>query len=370
MILLARRNLFAEPFRLLVSAAGVALSVFLISFLVSMYRGWDEKIGGFVENSSVDVWVAREGTTDFLNAASIVREETGNSLEPLGPVAAWSPLIVRPMEAFTEDGDTMDISLIGYRIDPGLGRPPSISSGEGLPREGEAVIDGSIAHRHGVEIGDTISVVGEPLRVVGISEGGNFIFWLAVFVDYAEAERLLEQQGFATFLLFELDDGAAGPEFAETVEAQRDDLQALTRSEFAAATRDRVLGELLPIISVVIVLAFIVGLAVAGLTIYTSTVEKSREWGILKAVGFQNTFLYRVVIAQSIATGALGFVVGAGLSFVVGPFAADVAPQLVLLTKWQDLVAVGGVTLVMAVMASFIPVRRLAHIDPFDVFKA
>ena len=369
MLIIARRNLLSEPLRLLISVAGVALSVFLISFLISMYRGWDEKIGGFIESSNIDVWVARDGTTDFLNAASILPEDTGNGLKPLGDVNAWSPLIVRPMRAFTKDGGGIDISLIGFRTDTGLGRPPSIASGEHLPGKGEAIIDASVAHRYGVAIGDSIVVVGEPLRVVGISDGGNFIFWRAVFVDYPEAQRLLKQGGFATFIVFDLDASADPGKFAAAVKAERPDLQALTRAEFAAATRDRVLGQLLPIISVVIVLAFIVGVAVAGLTIYTATVERTHEWGILKAVGFRDGFLYRVVLIQSLAIGVLGFGVGAGLASFVGPFAANFAPQLVLLTTWQDLLAVGVVTLLMSVVAAFVPIRRLGGIDPAQVFN-
>lgn len=362
--------MLTEPIRLLISVAGIALSVFLIAFLISMYRGWDEKIGGFIESSEIDVWVAREGTTDFLNAASILPESTGNDLEALGDVRAWSPLIVRPMSAYTEGGEAIDASLIGYRIDPGLGRPPSIESGEDLPLISEAVIDRSVSERYGVEIGDSIVLVGETFRVVGISEGGNLIFWQTVFIDHAEAERILEQAGFATFVVFDLANDDNADEFAAAVEEARPDLQAMTRAEFAAATRDRVLGELLPIISVIIVLAFIVGVAVAGLTIYTATVEKTREWGILKAVGFKNSFLYRVVMLQSVATGVLGFVVGAGLAAFVGPFAADAAPQLVLLTTWPDLLAIAVVTLLMAVFAAFIPIRRLGSIDPAHVFKS
>ena len=108
----------------------------------------------------------------------------------------------------------------------------------------------------------------------------------------------------------------------------------------------------------------------AGLTIYTATVEKTREWGILKAVGFRNSFLYRVVMLQSIATGILGFTVGAGLATLVGPFAADAAPQLVLLVTVPDLLAIAAVTLLMAVFAAFIPIRRLGNIDPAHVFKS
>jgi putative ABC transport system permease protein len=125
----------------------------------------------------------------------------------------------------------------------------------------------------------------------------------------------------------------------------------------------------LPILIVVLVVAFIVGLAVAGLTIYTATIEKSREYGILKAEGFTNPFLYRVVFEQSLVTGALGFLVGAGLTLIVAPFAQDRVPQFVVFVRWQDILAIAGVTLIMALLAAYIPIRRLTSIDPVSVFK-
>src|SRR5439155_1586374 len=83
----------------------------------------------------------------------------------------------------------------------------------------------------------------------------------------------------------------------------------------------------------------VVGLAVAGLTIYTATVEKSREYGILKAEGFTNPYLYRVVFEQSMITGALGFLLGAGVTLLLAPFAQDTVPQFVVLVRWADIAA-------------------------------
>jgi putative ABC transport system permease protein len=115
--------------------------------------------------------------------------------------------------------------------------------------------------------------------------------------------------------------------------------------------------------------AFIVGLAVAGLTIYTATVEKSREYGILKAEGFTNPFLYRVVFEQSMITGFLGFAIGAGLTLLIAPFAQDAVPQFVVYVRWQDILGIAGATILMALFAAYIPVRRIARIDPVTVFK-
>ena len=142
-----------------------------------------------------------------------------------------------------------------------------------------------------------------------------------------------------------------------------------TGKEFADETRDRLLNNILPMLVVVLIVAFIVGLAVAGLTIYTATVEKSWEYGILKAEGFTNRFLYRVVLEQSLVTSTMGFILGAGLVYLLAPFAQNLVPQFVVLVRWQDILGVIGATLLMALIAAYIPVRRIAQIDPVTVFK-
>ena len=60
---------------------------------------------------------------------------------------------------------------------------------------------------------------------------------------------------------------------------------------------------------------------------------------------------------------------GLGLTLIIGPFASDYVPQFVLFTRWQDVLFVAGVTVLMALIAAYIPVRRLAAIDPVSVFK-
>jgi putative ABC transport system permease protein len=176
--------------------------------------------------------------------------------------------------------------------------------------------------------------------------------------------------GGTTFYTVLLEDGEDPQRFADRLEALSPKIVTYTRDEFASSTRDRVLTNILPILFVVLALAFIVGLAVAGLTIYTATIEKSREFGILKAVGFKNRYLYRLVFEQSAVTALLGFLVGVGLTLLIGPFASDWVPQFVLFTRWQDVLIVAVVTVAMAIISGYIPVRRLAAIDPVSVFKA
>ena len=140
MLLVARKNLFSEKTRLAISIGGVALSVFLIGILLSLYRGWDQQVGSFVEQVPGDLWVASDGTTDFAAAASILPEGLGRQLQIAPDVETVSPLIVRPMEVYrSQDAPTktFDLQLVGYDPKIGLGGPLHIVGGNGFRAEGK-----------------------------------------------------------------------------------------------------------------------------------------------------------------------------------------------------------------------------------------
>ena len=98
MLLVARKNLFSEKVRLAISVGGVALSVFLIGILLSLFRGWSDQVGGFVEHVPADLWVASDGTTDFVAAASVLPDSLAPELRKSPDIETVSPLIVRPVE--------------------------------------------------------------------------------------------------------------------------------------------------------------------------------------------------------------------------------------------------------------------------------
>ena len=374
MLLVARKNLLTERTRLAISVGGIALSVFLIGILLALFRGWDEKVGEYVERVPADLWVASEGATDFINAGSVLPESAGTLLGLLPEVDTVSPLIVRPL-ALTKAGDDPDddfeIQLVGYDPAIGLGGPLAIVEGKSTPGPGEVIIDEATSDRHGIDIGDRLVRGAQSLTVVGKSSGGDLVFTQVAFTTLESATDFLrlDPETQRTFFLLSLGDPSEAEVLAKRLEAGAPGVVFFSGEEFADKTRDRIIGNILPILLVVLIVAFIVGLTVAGLTIYTATVEKSREYGILKAEGFTNGYLYRIVFEQSLVTSALGFLLGAGATILVAPFAQDLVPQFVVFIRWQDFLGISGATLLMALIAAFIPIRRLAQIDPVTVFK-
>ena len=368
MILLALRNLISERTRFAFSAAGIGFAVFLITMLLGLYQGWSVKIGGFVEEIDADAWIAREGTTDFINAASILPRPLGEETAARDGVAAVYPMIVRPMQFFEGD-KKVEIHLIGYDVASGVGGPLKIVDGRGEPTGNELVIDDVLAKTSGVGVGDTLTSGDTSIEVIGIATGGNFAFTQAGFMSVEAASDLLDMGDLVTFWLIDLDEGASLETLASSITSENDGVTVFTSDEFASATRSRILDNVIPIIGLILGMAFIVGIAITSLTIYTATVERTREFGIMKAVGFNNVDLYRLVLIQSFITGAVGFVFGVIMTLLMSTFVERLAAQFILYVRPIDVLFVAVATIIMAGLASIVPARRVGSIDPAVAFK-
>lgn len=368
MILLAVRNLISEKTRFAFSAAGIGFAVFLITMLLGLYQGWNNKVGGFVQHVDADAWVAREGTTDFINAASILPASMGDQLTSRADVASAEPLIVRPMR-FLHNGEKFETQLVGYDVASGAGGPPRIVSGRGNPRGDEIVIDSVLSRTTGVGVGDTLTSGSTSLSVIGVSGGGNLAFTQTSFMDIASAQKLLQMDGLVTFWLVKMKPGSDLGRLQSQLPQTNAGVTVFSSEQFASATRHRILDSVLPIIGLIVGLALIVGIAITSLTIYTATIERTREFGIMKAVGFNNMDLYRLVLMQSCVTAALGFVFGVALTLVLSRFIDRVVAQFIVAIRPADVIFVLVATVIMAAGAAVVPARRIGSVDPAVAFK-
>ncbi len=363
----SRRNMAAEKARFAISVGGIALAVFLMTFLLSLFQGWRLNVGRFVERVDADIWVASEGTADFLAAASILPEDIETQLGAVDGVTDVDSLIVRPME-LEVDGEPQGLHLVGYDI-RGAGGPLGIAKGKDTPGIDEIIVDTAFKKKAGVDVGDKMGFGDNELTIVGISTGGNLIFSQVGFVSLETARDFLSMDGLSTFYLLHVEDGSDATTVAAAAEQQVKGVRAFPKGDFAAATRDRIMRNIVPILFIILALAFVVGAAITGLTIYNAVVEKQREFGILKALGFTNRYLFRLVLEQSLATGVLGFLVGTALTAIAASFVSDYVPQFVTLIRFIDIGLVLAATLLMSVLASILPVRRIANVDPVAVFS-
>lgn len=366
MVAVARKNLFAERTRLAITVGGVALSIILIVVLWSLYQGWKTKVTAFIDSANADLWVSQEGATNMFHSISLLPEEVGAALRALPGVAEARPFLGRQV-AFQVNGREVTTFLVGYDRAGGSG-PVKLVEGRHVAGAGEIVLDRVFARSIGRSLGDELTILGQPLKVVGISTDGNVMVYQFSFVDLGQLREMLRSQQVNNYYLVSISENADTEQVRRSINAISG-IQASTAAEFRDVNRRLVDEAFLPIIIVLVAVGIIIGIAVIGLTIYTGTIEKTREYAVLKAVGASNWRLYRIILEQAMIAGVLGYVVGVALAFGTMAVAQRTVPAFITDTRVADLALVLALALGMAAVASYVPLRRLLAIDPAIVFK-
>ena len=369
---IAWRNLLGERTRFLISVAGVAFSVVLVVILRALYWGVIDEATRYVRTTGADLWVAQEGTPgDFLQSRSILPSTDQFRIEAVDGVAHVAPLLSRPV-GLRLAGREADLFLLGVAPGSDIGWPANVRRSGRIPARGTIVIDKVFAKNFDVKAGDRLPIGPNGMEVAAVVGGGNAFAYQFAWANLADVATIAGVDGFVSYYLVDAaGSGAAGAaEVARRIPAQVPGTQVFAGTELADRNADNLREGFLPILWVLVIVAFVVGTAIIGLIIYTATLEKSREYGVLKAIGFSNRRLYSVVFQQSLLAATAGYLLGCLLSVVLGPAIERIVPVFVTDIRWGDIVFAGVGAFGMAVLASFIPARPVARLDPAEVFRA
>lgn len=366
MVSIARKSLFADKLRFAIAVGGVALSVMLILVLNGFYVGMNRQITAYLDNSGADLIVAQKGIRNFLGTRSLVPAWREQLIRRMPDVTSVVP--VTSSYAVLELSRRKEFALL-VGFDPAKGGGPwKMREGRPSPDDGEVIVDGAMSSQYGLELGDTIDILGEDLRVAGISTGASSWMTGTFFITFDDAARLLATGRDPAFFLVRVAD-------PDRVEAVR---RAISRATGLAVTRrDSVSANDVSLYARVfntpmrfmVAVAFAIGVMLVALTIYTATVERAREYGVLKAVGIRNGPLYAVVFQQAFIASVAGFAVGVALSLGARSLIERLAPQFLISIEGPQVAALFLVALAMSVLASWVPVHTVATIDPAIAFR-
>jgi len=359
---LARRNLLVERGRFAMSVAGVGFSVVLILIVVSLYRGWSD-VGRFYELLPGEVWISQTGTSDPFHSTSFLPLADARRAAAIDGVRYVIPVYARHI-AFVHEGRELDVFAMALASPSSAGPKANAYT----PPRGAIDIDRVLADQASVQVGDRLAVLGRMLRVIRIHSGGNSIFQTA-FLNAADARALFGIKGLVNFLLLDLKSGADPATVSASVVQSLPGTEGHTAEQFATSFSNRVNSGFLAVVGVLVGIGFVVGGAVIALTTYTAIVERSREFGVLKAIGASGRFLYRVVLEQSLIVGVLGSAVGIAAAVLVTRLIRNAVPEFITILRPTDMAGVFLAAVVMAILASYVPVHRIERIDPAEVFR-
>lgn len=363
---LAQRNLFKDKTRLGLSISGVALAVMLILILNGFLSGMYRQFASYLDHTPGSVVVAQTGVSNLLGATSLLPLDTADSARLVEGVAGVVPILSQ-FVILDLHGKKQPAYLVGYN--PALGGGPwQLAQGREPETDDEVVFDRVLAQRHEIVIGDQFDLMGQTFTVVGLSEGTTTWMTSFFFMRKTAAEALVRVPGATGFLLV-TPDSTVDP---ETVRGRLNELPgaAALLKEDVIANDTRLFARVFSApLRLMVSIAFFVGTLVVGLVIYTATVERQREYGVLKAVGTGNGLLYRVVTFQAILVTVVGSVLGVALAFGVAQLIMALRPQFLITLQPATILQTLLAGLGMALLAALFPVYALAGMAPADVFR-
>ena len=364
-MLLARRNLFRDRTRFALSVLGVAVSVGLILLLSGYRAGVYHQASAYLDNSPGSVVVAEKGIRDFLGTSSVLPSGALDVVRSTPGVDRVIP-VVSSFVIFERHERKDGFFLIGY--DPAVGGGPwKLVQGREPTADDELVIDRMTARQHDIAIGEQVSLLDRSATVVGLSEETTFWAGSIAFARRGTLESLLRSPGVTSFLLVSPATGTSAEELVDRLYLPG--TEVLLKTDVIANDAKLMARVYDAPIGLMVAIAFVVGVLVVGIVIYTATIERRREYGSVKAIGARNLTLYRVVTTQAIIAAVAGAIAGVGLAYGAGAVLMTWRPQFLVTIEPAAVGIVLVSSLLMALLAALIPARSVARLEPAEVFR-
>jgi putative ABC transport system permease protein len=363
---IVRRQLRSEPAKLGVTVLAVGAAIALVLLLAGLRRGMGEQVTLYLDRQA-PVIVAQRGARNFLSQASVLSDAVVTEVSRVPGVAEATP-VAQQYAMLSLHGRPVLALLIGY--DPGgRGGPWSFDSGRSPTGSGEVVLDRVLAAEHGLGLDSALTYRGETLRVVGLSSGTSGFMTPLAFATRATVNALSRQPGTANFVFVEPSPGISPGKLALRLSRVVPGISAQTRDEVAARDRRQFLDPFSAPLFAMVAIAFVVAILVIGLAVYGSTVERSREYAMLKALGLRRWPLFRLVCAQAAALAAAGTTLGILLALSVARSVSVLAPEYLVAVSSASVAAIAAGALVVALVAALVPARFVARVDPASALR-
>jgi putative ABC transport system permease protein len=369
---LAYRDVRHNLFRFLLTCFGLSLLLGVVLAMIGIYRGIVVDALTVARNHSVDLWVVEAGSRGPFAEASRIPGESREGIARLAGVVAAGSVTYQTVEG-ERRGEKVRLYVIGFEVGR-PGAPAHIVAGRTIAQSRfEMVAD----RRSGLELGDRVRLGRTSFAVVGLTENqvassGDPV----AFITLRDAQKLQFELAppAARVQLAKGADGAGtdtvnavvarvAPEanveaVAEAARRWRH-LAAITQAEQERILSESLVDRARRQIGMFTSILLTVSAVIIALIIYTMTMEKMRQIAMLKLIGAPDRTIVGMILQQALALGLTGFAFGALLIANI----KDYFPRRVVLEP-DNVLALGGVVVVVCLVASMLGVRAALKADP------
>ncbi|OFW56682.1 MAG: hypothetical protein A2133_06085 [Actinobacteria bacterium RBG_16_64_13] len=366
--MIALRNIARKKTRSILTAFGAAVGIMILSTLISVSEGIKGQIEDAIQIYQIDLAVqsksasspfgSRVSAADYESLSDIEGIENVSSLVIGAVKTSWSSYFVimgiAPVEVFTERLNILEGSMLG------AGKP-EILLGRIAAEAADAGVGGRLTLSEHEEYG-----------VTGIYTSGSNMLDNAAVLNITDAQRILKRQGFVNLALVRLARGASLGDVADRIETRLPGLSVVRSGDFAGQISwIQVADTSAWAISLI---ALIGSCIVVMNTLVMAVSERTKEIGILMAIGWSRARIMRTIIWESLIIcfigGLLGNLLGVillwGLQFVHPAglwlwISASGVPRIVLMSM--------GISLLLGALSSLYPAFLSTRLLPAEALR-
>jgi putative ABC transport system permease protein len=353
---------------------GITFAVFLMVQMTSIFAGILSRSSATVTNIGAGIWVMDPAVKTVASTIP-VPDYLVDAVRSIPGVRHAVPLYSGGALVKLGDGSYQAVSVLGLDDATLLGRP-LLEQGnirDIYAENGFIVVHDSEYTKLGKPVVGTEFQINDHRAVtVGLAKvtSGGLFGVPTLYTTYSRAIAYLPGTRYtASYILVE----AKGEGDVATIkrEVSRLGYLALTRDEFIQRISDfyKYQTGIGTNILLMTVISFIVGLSISGQTFYTFILENLDKFGALKAIGAKSSELIAMILFQAGFTALTGYGIGIGLCTLLIGLAKLRLPGYAALITWWNLGIALVMVLVIAAVSSYIGVRKVLRIEPFDIFR-
>ncbi|MGB3472653.1 MAG: ABC transporter permease [Erythrobacter sp.] len=357
---------------------GIAFSTLLITQQLTIFVNLIERGASGVYNTpEAEVWVM-----DPVSRTTEVKYEMpATALDEVRSVEGveWAVPHLRATAAVrTSTGDLEGVTIIGVDDATLIGLPKRfIEANKGILSQPDTVVIDDVGvtnmFKNGEEpVGQRLELNDQRAVIRGVTDAiPAFSGQAMLYTKYSQALNYVPgTRNRLSFVLAGISEGEDVAAVAERIEAQTG-LKAETRDEIAQAGVDFIIENTgIPLnFGITVLLGFIVGVAIVGLTFSLFIRDNIKQFGALKAIGVTNGKIAKMVLAQASLVGSIGYSLGV-IGTVLFVWGFDANPKFKgFYIPWQiPLISLVAVIVILA-LTGWISLRSVLKTEPASVFR-
>lgn len=365
---LVTHNVGVNKLRLALAAVAVAVGVMTVVTFSIVNHSLRTTELAIMQTGRADFTLAQKGVSDLLN--SNVDESTLAQMRARPEVASATGVLIGTTRLdannplFLEIGiDPADLAAFGVTVVAGT--PFAAQATD------ELMLGWRAARNLDLHAGDTMTIEGTRFRVVGVYSTGQALGDAGVMLPLISFQAAQRQAGELTLLFIRVRPGTDVAALRADIEHESPQLVTIrTVSDFGRADRSLALINAADRGSTI--LAILVGAVIVMTTMTITFVERTREFGVLAAIGWSRPRVTAMVIAEALCIGLLGAMIGVGLSFaateVIGRLPSLVGilhPVYTAEAFWRALYTAGA----MSLIGGLYPAVRAGLLAPLEALR-